>query len=228
MLFAAGDLDTSFGGGDGVAEITPGRLYDTAIQSDGKIVGVGATGGQFPRSYVVARFNSNGTPDTSFGTGGRAVHDFPGENDVFEYVEIAPGGDIIAAGTALARYNSDGSLDRSFGGGDGHVEFMDSAGNTLRAGGLAVRPDGKILVAYSDPRTADPFHVVSRFNPDGSLDTSFGTGGTVTLPREAAPNDFAHASDLALAPGGKVVIAGTAVWRLKAGRATTSATTWRT
>ena len=91
VLFAAGDLDTSFGG-DGLVYQSTARIYDTAVQGDGKILAVGATTGQQPREYLVARFNANGTPDTSFGGDGRVTIDLPGDNDVFEYVAVAPGG----------------------------------------------------------------------------------------------------------------------------------------
>ena len=89
----------------------------------------------------------------------------------------------------LVRYNQDGTLDTSFGTGG---EVITDLGGDAVLGGIVVQPDGKILAVGSlavpvhsgDPASIDGSEtdlVVARYNPDGSLDTTFGNGGVVTL-----------------------------------------------
>ena len=88
-------------------------------------------------------------------------------------------GSGTAADFALARYNPDGALDTAFDG-DGKV-ITDFASQTDYAVAIAVQPDRKILAAgWSRPPSEVPFDVaVARYNPDGSLDTSFSADGRV-------------------------------------------------
>jgi uncharacterized delta-60 repeat protein len=204
---AAGDLDTSFdadgkvttdfGGFDGAA--------DVAIQPDGKIVAVGsATGGNF----ALARYNPDGSLDTSFDGDGKVTTDF-GTSDQAFGVAIHPDGKIVAAGSAhgedfvLARYNRDGSLDTSFGV-DGKVT-TDFGGGVVGGGAsaVAIQPNGKI-VAAGWTGAVDDF-ALARYNLDGSLDTSFGGDGKVTTDFGGA---FEAANELAIQPDGKIVAAG--------------------
>src|SRR6266540_406224 len=131
----AGQLDPTFDG-DGKVVTDLGESEgggDVAVQADGKIVVVGgirivANG---PVDFAVARYNPDGSLDTSFDGDGKVVTDFGGTNDEASAVAVqAADGKIVAAGTtvpgvhrfdfALARYNADGSLDPSFDG-DGRV-----------------------------------------------------------------------------------------------------------
>src|SRR5207249_3267166 len=97
---------------------------------------------------------------------------------------------------ALARYNPDGSLDPSFRGGRVVTSFADRD----EASALALQSDGKIVVAgFSDAGGRQDF-ALARYNPNGSLDPSFGSGGR-------ALTDF-DALALALQPDGKVVVVG--------------------
>ena len=130
---AAGMLDTTFGAGGKVTTDFGGIEFARAValQSDGKIVTAGY--GNFPgggtnQNFALARYNSNGSLDTSFDGDGKVTTDFFGFADRAEAVAIQPDGKIVVAGQAytnlmgepsrfaLARYNSDGSLDTSFDG----------------------------------------------------------------------------------------------------------------
>jgi uncharacterized delta-60 repeat protein len=193
-----GRLDPSFGdGGEVVAPQTFGHFFAMKVVTGGKI----AVAGQVNSDFVVARFNPDGTPDSSFGTGGVTSTDFAGLTDIALSLLVQGDGKLVAvgwsggldafgasgdAGFALARYNLDGTLDSSFGQG-GKVVYNPTP---LMDGllGAALQPDGKIvgagvegandLATPSDPAQGDS--AVARFNPDGSLDTTFGQGGTVT------------------------------------------------
>ena len=167
----------SFGGGDS----------DMALQADGKIVMVG---GRFI-DFVLARFNADGTPDTSFGTGGTVTTDIAGgfAQERARAVAIQPDGKIVVAGEsslpsgdlaiALVRYNLDGTLDTRFGSGG---KLLDS-GSPGRAFGVAIQSDGRIVVAGDTPvaNNAQDFadFLVMRYNADGRRDATFAVNGRV-------------------------------------------------
>src|SRR5262249_19737343 len=106
----------------------------------------------------------------------------------------------FAGGFALVRYNADGSLDKTFGtGGKGITDL----GRADRASGVGLQSDGKIVAAGRAYTTTYKF-ALARYNTDGSLDSNFGTGGTVLT-------DFGGgngATSVALQSDGKIVAAG--------------------
>src|SRR5215471_5387552 len=201
---ADGDLDTTFGSGGIVITDFGGDDVATsvALQSDGKIVAAGRTLVGGVSSFALGRYNSDGSLDTTFGTGGKVTTDSLG--DAFA-LSIRSDGKIVVAGGrtqspsnfALARYNSDGSLDSTFGSG-GKVERTDFSGLFVA---LVLQPDGKIVVAGG--KNGD--FVLVRYNGDGSLDTTFGSGGTLTTDFSGR-DDEAYA--LAIQSDGKIVAAG--------------------
>ncbi|MFF1258727.1 calcium-binding protein [Streptomyces sp. NPDC058321] len=195
-----GTLDQSFGGGDGRVFTDfggPDEAQDVAVQPDGKVVALGTSGG----NAALARYNANGTLDTSFSGDGIERTDF-GDYEAVEGLAVQPDGRIVAAGGSsgrfgLARYNVNGSLDTTFG----------NAGRVLTSGGggaqdVVLQPDGRIVVDGSNGPGGD--FAVLRYNTNGSLDSGFGTGGLVTT-------DFGgsdQARGVALQPDGKIVAAG--------------------
>ena len=212
-----GSLDPSFGIGGIVHINIPGRSL--ALQADGKIV-VGGTVDVQPqpgsRDFVVARYNSDGSPDTSFGTAGKVVTDFNASWDNLVDIAIKNDGKILALGStgdvqanrseiALVSYNPDGSLDASFGNnGKAVSNFLLSNGPAA----LALQADGKIVVAgtsYFANATSGHDFLVARFNANGSVDTSF--GGTGYVLTDFAAYEQLHA--VALQSDGKIVAAGT-------------------
>src|SRR5215470_8526399 len=116
-------------------------------------------------NFALARYNSNGTLDTTFGTGGQAVTDFGMDDRAFS-VALQEDGKIVAAGMtgnnfALARYNSNGTLDATFGSG-GKV-ITDFAGANDIALGVAIRTDGKIVAAGRTFVSGRPAFGVARY-----------------------------------------------------------------
>jgi uncharacterized delta-60 repeat protein len=208
-----GSLDTSFGSG-GIVTTSFGSVdadvNSLAIQSDGRIVAAGFSSAGF----ALARYNSNGSLDTSFGSGGKVTTSFGGSLDIANSVAVQSDGRIIAAGYtqdqsfengrfALARYNGDGSLDTSFGSG-GKVTTSFGSGSDNLASGVALQSDGRIVAAGSSRTTAQRF-ALARYNGNGNLDTSFGSGGLVTT---TFAGSNAGAAGVAVAPDGRIVAAG--------------------
>jgi uncharacterized delta-60 repeat protein len=207
-----GSLDTTFDGDGKVTTDFGGtdQAHGVAIQADGKIVAVGSTRLSGPNDFALARYNSDGSLDTSFDGDGRVTGSFA--IGVANAVVIQADGRIVAAGLAvvsgntdfaLARYNTDGSLDTAFDG-DGRVN-TDFAGSTDDAHGVAIQADGKIVATgYTVSGTYE--FALARYNTDGSLDTSFDGDGKVTT-------DFAGGVDqafggVAIQADGKIVAAG--------------------
>ena len=193
----------SFGGGDS----------DMALQADGKIVMVG---GRFI-DFVLARFNVDGSLDTSFGSGGKVTTDIAGgfAQERARAVAIQPDGKIVVVGesslpsgdlaVALVRYNADGTLDTTFGSGG---KAFDTP-VTGRAWDVAILPDGRIVVAGDAPVANNPQDfgdfLVARYTAKGNIDVSFGIGGTVVT-------DMTSRTDLArnivVQPDGALVVSG--------------------
>jgi uncharacterized delta-60 repeat protein len=204
-LLSDGRLDTSFGQ-SGVARADfsdPSRVASASAnavvqQSDGKLVAAGAAlyrpqldeGAAFADpQMVLVRFDTGGVLDTGFGTAGRVVlESATGEASEIRWLTQQPDGKLVAAGfigadMAVVRLTAHGVFDPSFG---THGIATFSAGATASAEAVAVQTDGRIVVAgtaelsceLTDPACAGrPDAVVARFNLDGSLDTSFGSGG---------------------------------------------------
>ena len=183
-------------------------------QVDGKILIGGYTHNGSNWDFTVTRYNSNGSLDTDFGTGGIVSTGIGSNSDVGTSITLQDDGKILIGGYyvngavwdfAITRYNSDGSLDSSFGGGDGKATA--AIGSSLDAAmSLVVQTDGKILLAgQSDNGTNNDF-ALTRFNIDGSLDTSFGGGdGIVTTPIGSG-SDIAYS--MTLQADGKILLAG--------------------
>ena len=215
---AAGSLDLSFGG-DGIVATDFGNrdehLRAVAVQPDGKIVAAGYTQEGHSFDFALVRYTADGELDSSFGNGGKVTTAF-GHHAHIHGMALQPDGKIVACGHThtyrnddflMARYNADGSLDDSFGG-DGKVA-LDFNGGFDYCFGTAVQPDGKILVAGTAQVASTYDFALARYNANGSLDASFGSGGKVTTEfgaSDATQNDQSQA--LALQPDGKIVVAG--------------------
>jgi uncharacterized delta-60 repeat protein len=203
---AAGDLDTSFDG-NGKKAISFGGTDEARIvlvQADGRIVVAG--GGSAGNAFCVARLRANGRLDTAFGSGGKRRIGFGGDQEGAFGGALQPDGKIVLVGdsdltrVAVARLNPDGSLDATFAG-DGKRLF--SWGPIGRATSVVVLPNGKLLVGgFSGPEGGNM--QVARLNPDGSLDTTFGTGGKAAV--DFGGDDFGLA--MARQANGRIVLAG--------------------
>ncbi len=211
-----GDLDTTFGakGGylitDFAAAQRDERHRDTVVQADEKIVVVGtretATTNFF--EFLVARYHSDGTPDTTFDGDGYFALDLVGQLDSANAVAIQADGKIVVAGgvgdtsleTHVFRLNTDGTLDTTFG--TGGIARLSGPGEALS---VAIQTNGKIVVtaAYNNLFLGYSFSV-ARLNANGSADNTFDGDGQITVSPSVL---FPYG--LALQPDGKIVVAGT-------------------
>jgi uncharacterized delta-60 repeat protein len=218
-----GTLDSTFGvGGIATTDYSGGttnddKIYSLAVQPDGKIVAGGYTRMGSTVDFAIARYNPNGTLDTSFGNGGKLSTPFSTADDVIKALLLQPDGKIVAVGYlsvpltadfdfAVARYNSNGTLDTSFGSG-GIASTGFNTGRDEFALAAVLQPDGKIVAggyARTFNNVSTDFALV-RYNTNGELDASFGTGGRALA-------DFFGLGDrvygLALQANGKIVAAG--------------------
>jgi uncharacterized delta-60 repeat protein len=223
---APGDLDPTFGNG-GIVISTGGSISTLeaargmALQADGKIVavGYGAAGGS-SWDFAVARYNTDGSPDTSFGGSGVVVTSLSNCESSALSVAIQADGKIVVAGFAtnsvqncysgggagynfaVVRYNPNGSLDATFNGTGKVITPI----NTSIATSVAIQADGKIVVAGDSYHSSRGVFTLVRYNTNGSLDTSFDNDGIVTTGVGGA---FA----VAIQADGKIVAAGTVVFR---------------
>jgi uncharacterized delta-60 repeat protein len=224
---ADGDLDPTFGTG-GMVMTDINRSTDlanaVAIQADGKLVVVGTSYRQNDFSdedFVVTRYNTDGTLDNTFGVRGKVRTDFPGLAAVPSSVVIQPDGKIVVAGGAfplftflgnfeVVRYNPNGSLDTSFGDG-GIVTTIFPEGSY--AFDVALQSDGKIIAAgtvfvdFNPGESSDTDFALARYNPDGTPDATFGSGGQVTTDFLGFEDD---AFSVLIQPDGKIVAVGSA------------------
>jgi uncharacterized delta-60 repeat protein len=205
---ANGTLDRSFGrdGKVTTGEFTGGSEFSAvAVQADAKIVAAGSAGGR-NSMFLLARYTPSGRLDASFGHGrnGYVLTSFGPGGGSAKAVALQPDGRIVAAGSndrrraAMARYNPDGTLDKSFSG-DGKTTT-----NQMLINAIALQSDGKILAAGTvNPSTSAAFSVL-RYNPTGTIDTSFGRDGIATakFPRGG------QAFGIAIGANGKIVTTG--------------------
>jgi uncharacterized delta-60 repeat protein len=235
-----GDLDTTFGtGGVVVTNIATVlsqspencRINAIALQTDGKIVAGGFTSGILG-NFALARYNADGTLDSSFGTGGVVVTNIAtvlsqsAQNCQILSIALQTDGKIVAGGStsgvfsnfALARYTTDGTLDSSFGTGGVVVTnvatVLSLSPQNCSISSIAVQTDGKIVAGGQLNSGVILGHfsfALTRYNTNGTLDSSFGTDGAVvtniaTVLSQSPQNCFINS--IALQTDGKIVAGG--------------------
>ncbi len=171
-----------------------------AIQTDGKITVAGDGYGGSTVDFALARYNSNGSLDTTFDTDGKVTTDFAGGIDYGWSVAIQTGGQIVVAGQAyngsngdfaLARYNSDGSVDTTFDT-DGKVT-TDFWGGADYGQSVAIQADGKIAAAGFTINGSTFDFALARFNGGSSVAYTENDGprvvdAAITLTDADSPN----------------------------------------
>jgi uncharacterized delta-60 repeat protein len=224
LASAAGELDPSFGtGGKVLTDFGASDVVnDVLVQPDGKIFAAGIT--QDLRlgatRFALTRYAGDGSLDLSFGSGGTVTTSFGGDENRAEAAILQGDGKIVVAGAAsggsaigtdiaMARYNGDGTLDADFG--TGGKVLTDFGSTHDHAFGVARQPDGKFVVAgttraFGPPSMNPQDFALARYNPNGTLDTSFGVDGQVTTDFASNSSDIGF--DVALAPDGKIVAVG--------------------
>ena len=203
-----GKLQTDFSSGEDIAN-------SIVVQSDGKILVAGISDENTGNTrFALARYNSDGSLDTSFDADGKVTTDF-GDGIIGQGFAVTVQHDsrIVVAGVststtgnpnfAIVRYNADGSLDSSFNG-NGKVT-TDINGGEDYAKSVVLQSDGKILVVGDSYNGGSSDFALVRYNSDGSLDLSFDSDGKVTTDFLTA-NDYAYS--VAVQQDEKIVVAG--------------------
>jgi uncharacterized delta-60 repeat protein len=152
-----------------------------------------------------------GSLDRSFGRQGVVTHSLGSNESRIGGIAVQRDGRIVAAASGtLGRYLPNGSLDSSF----GHGGYVSTGISAVDA--VALQRDGRIVVAGESGPVSDSVYAefaVARYNPDGSVDASFGTDGIVmtVIPEtiQCGGDSGANASALAILPGGDILAAGT-------------------
>ena len=191
--------------------------YAMVIQPDNKIVVGGyAVNGSGNKDFALARYNYDGTLDSTFGTGGKVTTDFNGTSDRIWGLALQSDGKIVAVGEtvslvfpgtndiALARYNSNGTLDSPGFGGTGKVTTDHGGGANNTAYAVAISGTN-IIVAGSEQVSGNLNFMVAQYTNLGVLDPLFGTGGVTTLDFSGF-NDVARA--VAIDSSSRIVLGG--------------------
>jgi len=235
-LNADGSFDAAFGSnGVVVTQLGEGTnpysgAFAVVLRPDGRILTAGGartSGNQ--GAVLVARWNTDGSPDSSFGTNGKATPQLgEGANANSGAFDLAlqPDGKIVIAGSAtdtngtqadaalVARLDGDGmGLDASFGSGGKVLGRLGQTSNDImRPEGLALQPDGKIVLGGQTVDAQSHHKIfVSRLNVDGNgLDSGFVGGGTLITQLGEGGNPYSDLTRLALQPDGKIVGVGNA------------------
>jgi uncharacterized delta-60 repeat protein len=226
---ADGDLDPGFGTA-GIAYLTPDLVaaqelqpYATIVLPDGKLLFAGSldqpTGVPFEQQYrgMLARFNADGTVDTSFGNtsvpGVVALPNLVPGNRIegIESAQRLDDGSLVAVGTSLVngplngfvvKLDAEGNLDAAFGGGTGMVLLP-----STHAHAVAIDSQGRIIVAGEHVASSVYTGIVMRFEATGSPDSGFGSGGTASIEWDGAGNS-GYLADLIMGDDDGVVVGG--------------------
>lgn len=212
-----GALDPGFGDGGSVDVDLGGFEVATgiAVQPDGRIIAAGSATieGIADDDFAVVRLEASGSPDPTFGAGGRVITDFGGSDRPYDVA--VQGSDIVVAGQtgtaggldfAAARYNSVGTLDETFASsGTARLDFgQDDVARTL-----ILQPDGGVVLAGESGDPNDELgrvFALARLTVRGLPDPAFGNGGRVTTSFDRG----AVAAGSASLPDGMTVAAGSA------------------
>jgi uncharacterized delta-60 repeat protein len=212
-----GSLDNTFGT-NGVVTTSLGstsndEIRSIAIQEDGKILAAGSSDYGGYDDFALARYNSDGSLDHTFGTNGIVTTTVgPSSTDEAYSVIVQKDGKIIVAGNSnygfyfdftLSRYNTDGSPDNSFGSNGIVTTRIGTSDDFIKS--TTIQSDGKIVVAGSANNGNDYDFTLVRYNQDGSLDSTFGNGGMVTTPIGTLDDG---ANSISIQSDGKIVAAG--------------------
>lgn len=222
-----GSLDTTFGT-DGIVTADYSGGVDIAnkvgVRTDGKIVLVGSATFGAAQKFAVARFNSNGTLDTTFSGNGKAVAAWNSDYNVANCVAFQPSNKIVVGGVtqlngqediAIAVFNNNGTLDTTFG---NNGKVIANFGNDTIMYGVLLQPnfsfplvDRKIIAigdGHQPSNTVDfGFIALAKFGANGSADTTFGNAGRVTAsPFNGGDNLEAISKGSFLQPDGKIVV----------------------
>jgi uncharacterized delta-60 repeat protein len=214
---ANGTLDSGWGSAGKVITISGGDEYALAIalQPDGKVLLAGSCGVSPNLDFCAARYNANGTLDTTWNSSGKVTTPIGLGADIAYAVALQPDGRVLLAGYCrgpvsdefasddfcVARYNANGTLDTTWNSTGKVITFVDIED---RATAIALQPDGKVLLAGYCSNGANFNFCAVRYNANGTLDATWnGTGKVITAVVGAR-----EVTATTLQPDGKVLLAG--------------------
>ncbi len=226
-----GSADPSFGTNGQISQPVDFEIGDVGFQSTGQIIAAGFTSANGAGSLVAVRFNTDGTPDTAFGAQGQAVSVFSqGSNFQFNALAIqnTDAIDIVGSATttfditipqlgfqfpisatteiALFRTLATGQPDSNFGSnGQVYRQGTDAISLMNDVDAAAVGNDGSLILAGDSYNTDGQQFTLIRFNPDGSLDTTFGVASQATAPENNATTE---AFGVTIDPDGTITATG--------------------
>jgi uncharacterized delta-60 repeat protein len=215
--FASGGIfRQNIGQNSGAQSGSVDYAYRSICQPDGKVLICGISDATSPiedYNMAIMRLNHDGTPDSAFGQQGIVIWD-TGDSETFASIHLLADGNMLVVGSSvtsgsghakIVKLQSNGSPDVSFGVSGVAESDFDSQGSQGILVNSFLMPDGKILATGFKVGDLDLDDVAMRFNPDGTLDETFGAGGRVAL-------DFMAGSDKAVAldvdADGNFIIAG--------------------
>ncbi len=215
-----GSPDSTFSG-DGKATTHFGGDYEVissiAVQNDGKLVAVGQTAiaNSTTITVAIAKYDTNGRLDNTFGVDGKLTDYFQQGSTTYNSSLVQKDGKLVVGGSTwngqdfdfvLVRYDKNGSLDKTFNTVGYKIINFGSANDYVNS--IAVQKDGKIVAAGSTGNGGNADFAISRVNPDGSIDSTFDGDGIKTT-------DFSDSTDvinsIAIQSDGKIAVAGSAV-----------------
>jgi uncharacterized delta-60 repeat protein len=212
-----GALDASFGVmGKYISDLPETSAAALGLQPDGKILVAGrALSATTNNDFALFRFLPNGTPDSTFGSGGIIRTDFYGRHDEAVALKVLPDDSIVLGGIvttfsgttnfALAKFGPDGQLDGAFG--DGGLVSTDFGAGNDWVKEMAVQSDGRIILGgYSFQGSTYYGFSFARYLPNGTLDGSFGTGGKAR--HDVVPNEQDDLAAFGLQADGRIVATG--------------------
>jgi uncharacterized delta-60 repeat protein len=212
-----GDLDSTFGT-DGIVALELGQVeeaWDVAIQPDGKIVALGSYRNPIVSAddFLLVRYDSNGTLDTTFGSGGMVITDFGTNIEIGYSLALQVDGKIVVAGVSyvngfssfmsIGRYLPNGTLDSSFGG-DGRVPV--AVGQVAIARSVAIQANGRIVLGGLRHSGDFDFAAV-RLLADGTLDNTFSNDG---IDVQQFTSEFDGCHDVLVQADQKILLVGRA------------------
>ena len=211
-----GTLDNSFGN-NGVTLINvenSSNCYNAALKSNGQILVSGYCYKNFNTGIALVQINGDGMLDTNFGTGGISIHHFSESPDIEAWAMALDGDEkivttgmyydsaILRSKISVCRFNSDGSRDSSFG--TGGLVISSAGVNTDDFGNaIVIQSNNKIVVAG----TSNNYAVISRYNINGSPDSTFATGNGMLITR-FENTEPSEAYGITISNNGNIIVTG--------------------
>ncbi|MEP6465515.1 MAG: T9SS type A sorting domain-containing protein [Parafilimonas sp.] len=191
------------------------EAFSIKLQTDGKIVVAGQSYDYLQHRFLAIRYNTDGSTDNSFGTGGVTLFSIGASDDEAFAMDIQLDGKIVLAGesylnsssyrVALARLTAKGKLDNTFGTNGIVTTNISPAEDEAKS--VALQTDGKIIIAGTtvNNSTNKSDVLCIRYNSDGSIDSSFSNRGKVIIDVNGQDD---VANNLILQPDNKILIGG--------------------